>query len=68
MLITLNNQRTVDIPFCQFDDMTDEQYRNFLNSDYGEVIQDPFFNSQLDLADRRFTYRPDEGDTPTLDE
>ncbi len=53
MLITLNNNRTVDIPFEQYFDMSDEQYKNFLNSDSGESIIDPFYNSQLHFKDAR---------------
>ena len=48
MLITLNNGKTVDIPFQQFDDMNDNQWKIFMDSEYGEQINDPFFMSQIE--------------------
>lgn len=48
MLITLNNGRTVEIPFEQFDSMNDTEWKYFLDSEYGEEINDPFFHSQVD--------------------
>lgn len=47
MLITLNNQKTVDIPFEQYDSMSDWEWKIFMDSEYGELINDPFFNSQI---------------------
>lgn len=48
MNITLNNGKTVCIPFEQWDKMTDEEYLYFLDSDYGREINDPFFDSQIE--------------------
>jgi hypothetical protein len=48
MLITLNNQKTVDIPFEQYDSMSDWEWKIFMDSEYGEQINNPFYNSQID--------------------
>lgn len=60
MLITLNNQKTVDISFEQYDAMSDEQWKRFLDSEYGEEINDPFYHSQVDNSQPRGNYSEDD--------
>lgn len=48
MLITLNNGKTVNISWEQYDAMSDTEYKYFLDSEYGEEINDPFYQSQVD--------------------
>lgn len=47
MLITLNNGKTVRIPFEQYINMSDQEYEIFLEQNYGYEINDPFFDSQI---------------------
>lgn len=52
MLVTLNNNKTVDIPFEQYDAMSDWDWKIFLDSEYGEIINDPFYNSQIHIREK----------------
>lgn len=52
MFITLNNGKTVDIPFEQYINMSDYEFQIFLESDYGYEINDPFFGSQIHEKDK----------------
>lgn len=54
MIVTLNNQKTVEISFEQFIDMTDKEWAYFLDSDYGEGVNDPFFGSQIEEIPTKF--------------
>lgn len=59
MLITLNNGKTVDIPFSQFDSMNDREWNIFMDSENGDVQNDPFYRSQLTTNEKR-TINDDE--------
>lgn len=48
MLVTLNNGKTVQISFEDFDKKTDTEWKIFMDSEYGEEINDPFFDSQIE--------------------
>ena len=53
MLVTLNNGRTVSITWEKYDAMSDQEYKYFLDTESGENINDPFFQSQVDDRKRR---------------
>lgn len=47
MLVTLNNGNTTEISVEQYFSMNDREWSYFLDSEYGEEINDPFFHSQI---------------------
>lgn len=47
MVITLNNGRTVTKSFDEWIDMSDYELKLFMDSEYGEEINNPFYQSQL---------------------
>lgn len=52
MLVTLNNGKTVHITIDQFLDKNDTEWAIFMDSKYGEEINDPFFGSQIHTEDK----------------
>lgn len=56
MLITLNNGKTVEISFEKYIEMSDEKFQLFLEDDHGEVINDPFFQSQVHREHHKSDY------------
>ena len=60
MIITLNNGRSVDITFEKFDAMNDNEWKIFMDSEKGEEINNPFFNSHLDSRNKNTNFQNDE--------
>lgn len=60
MLITLNNGKTVKISFEQYDKMNDQEFKYFLDSESGDEINDPFFESQIDRPSKKYPSGDDD--------
>ena len=59
MLITLNNGKTVDISWERYDAMSDDEYKYFLDDESGDVINDPFLGSQIDIKEKKYNSSSD---------
>lgn len=53
MLITLNSGKTVSITWEKYDRMTDQEFKNFMEDESGEQINNPFLHSQIDTDSRK---------------
>lgn len=51
-MITLNNGHSCEISFERFDSMSDSEWKTFMDSEYGEEVNDPFYHSQIDTGNR----------------
>jgi hypothetical protein len=52
MRLQLKNGKTIDVDVNDYLDLSDKEWDDLMNSDYGSYVPDPFFKSKdIDLTD-----------------
>lgn len=55
--VQLKNQKTVSIPIEQFLSMSDIEWEDLMNSDYGYIVDNPFASDNFDTTEKIDKYK-----------